>query len=86
MVLNGISAGGDIVAQERVLIEPGDSFVTLGWKGTKRLAHLQAQAILPAERGESFVRRPVMIPADPDFDNPTLGEYLRYRRRHRLVR
>ena len=43
---------GDIVAQERIPVEKGDSFMTLSWKGMIRIAQLQAAA-LEAVRLES---------------------------------
>jgi methionyl-tRNA formyltransferase len=36
---------GDIVAQERIPVEKGDSFMTLSWKGMIRIAQLQAAAL-----------------------------------------
>jgi len=77
---------GDIVAQDRIPIADGDSFITLSWKGMKRTAELQAEAIADLDRGIPLTRRSVTIPANTEFDNPRLGEFLRYRLRQQRVR
>jgi len=77
---------GDIVAQDRIPIDDDDSFITLSWKGMKRTAELQAEAIADLDRGIPLARRSVTIPANTEFDNPRLGEFLRYRLRQQRVR
>lgn len=78
---------GDIVAQERLPVEKGDSFMTLAWKGMIRIAQLQAQALANLDRGVDLPRRKIAaIPPDSEFDNPTLGQFLRYRLSQKLVR
>lgn len=77
---------GDVVAQERIPIEPGDSFVTLGWKGMKRIAELQAGVLADFDRGVPVPRRPVTPPPDSVFDHPTLREYIHYGRIQDLAR
>jgi folate-dependent phosphoribosylglycinamide formyltransferase PurN len=78
---------GDIVAQERVLVEKGDSFMTLSWKGMIRIAQLQAQVLNNLDWGIELPRRKITaIPPGSEFDNPTLGQFLRYRLSQKLVR
>jgi hypothetical protein len=77
---------GDIVSQDRIPIDDDDSFVTLSWKGMKRTAELQAAAIADLDRGLPLNRRSVAVPANSEFDNPRLGEFLRYRWRQQRVR
>jgi methionyl-tRNA formyltransferase len=78
---------GDIVAQERIPVEKGDSFMTLSWKGVMRIAQLQAEAIKKLDSGEELPHRKIAsIPERSEFDNPTFGEFLRYRLRQNLVR
>lgn len=77
---------GDVVAQERIAIAPDDSFVTLGWKGMQRIAELQAEVLLQLGKGGTLPRRPVQAPPDSLFDQPTLGQYWRYRRQQSKVR
>ena len=77
---------GDIVAQDQIPIEAGDSFVTLAWKGMKRIAELQASALLDLTKGMPLPRRHVPVPENSVFDNPRLGEFLRYRWRQQRVR
>ena len=78
---------GDVVAQERIAVEKGDSFMTLSWKGVMRIAQLQAEAIKNLDTGGELPRRKIVsIPEGSEFDNPTFGEFLRYRLRQSLVR
>ena len=77
---------GDIVAQDRIAIADGDSFITLAWKGMKRIAELQAAAITDLDRGIPLSRKSLPVPANSEFDNPRLGEFLRYRWRQQRVR
>jgi folate-dependent phosphoribosylglycinamide formyltransferase PurN len=77
---------GDVVAQERIPVEKGDSFVTLSWKGMIRIAQLQAQTLQNLDAGIELPRRKITVTPDSEFDNPTLGEFLRYRMRQQLVR
>ena len=77
---------GDIVAQESISVEKGDSFMTLSWKGMIRIAQLQAQVLKHLDDGGELPRRKVSTPLGSEFDNPTLGEFLRYRIRQQMVR
>ena len=78
---------GDIIAQERIPVEKGDSFMTLSWKGMIRIAQLQAEALNKLDQGQGLPRRKITaIPPDSEFDNPTFGEFLRYRLSQKLVR
>lgn len=78
---------GDVVAQERIPVEKGDSFMTLAWKGMMRISQLQAAALLRMdETGELPRRKLTSIPPDSEFDNPTFGQFLRYKFTQQLVR
>jgi methionyl-tRNA formyltransferase len=78
---------GDVVVQERIPVTKGDSFMTLSWKGMIRIAQLQAQALNNLDQGHELPRRKINeIPPNSEFDNPTFGEFLRYRLRQQLVR
>lgn len=79
---------GDVIAQERISIAPDDSYFTLGWKGMKRIAELQAKTVLDFDRGIPIPRhKHASIPPGSEYPVPTLLDYLRYRRRQRgLVR
>lgn len=77
---------GDIVAQERIPIEAGDSYITLSWKAMKRTAELQASVLADLDRGTPLPRQPVTTSINTVFDNPTLSEFVRYRWRQRQVR
>jgi hypothetical protein len=78
---------GDIIAQERIQVEKGDSFMTLSWKGMIRIAQLQAEVLRKLDAGGELPRRKIIsIPPGSEFENPTFGEFLRYRLSQRLVR
>ena len=79
---------GPVLHQGRIDVVPGeDSHGTLEWKGMQRQSALQAAAILRLDAGECVpVRRIECVPDDSYFTLPTLTDFLRYRRRQRLVR
>lgn len=78
---------GDLITQERIAIEPGDSYFTLGWKSMICIAEAQARVIREFDSGRPIRRVPHdTIPPDSNFGVPTLREYLRYRRRQKLCR
>jgi folate-dependent phosphoribosylglycinamide formyltransferase PurN len=78
---------GDIVAQEKIPVEPGDSFMTLSWKGMIRIAQLQAEVLNNLDRGKELPRRKIAeLPPGSEFDNPTLVQFVRYKLSQRLVR
>jgi hypothetical protein len=78
---------GDIVAQERIPVEKGDSFMTLSWKGMLRISQLQAQVLKKLDDGHALPQRKLgTIPPGSEFDNPTFTEFVRYRLRQQLVR
>jgi folate-dependent phosphoribosylglycinamide formyltransferase PurN len=87
LVDDGIDTG-PVLFQERLPVVPGeDSHVTLAWKGIQRQSTLQAKAILRLDAGECLpLRRLEDVPDDSYFTLPTLTDFLRYRRRQRLVR
>jgi hypothetical protein len=85
--LSGRVDAGDLVVQERIAIEDGDSHVTLGWKGMSRIAEIQARVLDDFDHGVPIPRRPHReIPPDSVYPVPTLLDYLRYRRRQKRVR
>lgn len=78
---------GPVLYQERLSIHPGDSHLTLAWRGMQRLSALQAEAILRLDAGEDLPLRPInAVPEDSYFTLPTLVDFVRYRRHQRLVR
>lgn len=78
---------GDLIAQESLVPEPGDSYVSMAWKGMKRQAEMLAKVILDYDAGVPIPRCPHdSIPEGSYYDIPTLGDYLRYRRRQQLLR
>jgi methionyl-tRNA formyltransferase len=85
LVDNGVDTG-PIVSQDRIPIERGDSFVTLSWKGMKRIAEMQADALLHLDAGRELPRQVVPVPPGSEYRNPGLLEFLQYRWRQRLVR
>ena len=86
-VLNEGVDTGDIVAQRRISIEPGDSFITLGWKAMIHLANMQATIIGSLDSGSNMPRQSIdSVPANSEFDNPTLREYLHYSSRQQITR
>lgn len=85
--LDGGADTGDLIAQERIRPAPGDSYVTLAWKGMIRQAELFAEVLQNYEQGQEIPRRPhAHVPDGSYYDVPTLAEYLAYRRRQREVR
>lgn len=78
--------GGDIVAQDTISIEPGDSYVTLGWKGMRYIAKTQAEILRAFDQGVAIPRQPVSIPDNSYFDHPGLWQYLQYRKNRHNVR
>jgi len=85
LVDSGVDTG-DVVAQARIPVEKGDSFVTLSWKGMVRISQLQAEALKRLDEGIALPRRAVSAAPESEFDNPRLSEFLRYRLRQHLVR
>ncbi len=86
LVGSGVDTG-DIVVQERIAIEPGDSFVTLGWKGMIRIAQLQAKVLRDLDQGVKLESVPITsVPPRSEFDNPTFREFARYRSVQSILR
>lgn len=78
---------GDLIVQEHIPIEHGDSFITLGWKGMIRIAELQAQVLDAFDHGIDIPRHSHReIPPNSLYPVPTLCDYLRYRHRQKDVR
>lgn len=86
LVDSGVDTG-DIVAQQRIAITKGDSFMTLAWKAMIRTAKIQAEMLQKLDQGGEIPRRKInTVPSGSEFDNPTMSEFLRYRLRQSLVR
>jgi len=78
---------GDLISQKRVEIDPGDSFITLGWKAMKMGAEMQADTILRFDSGVAIPRlKHKSIPENSYYDLPTLKEYLKYTKIQNKVR
>ena len=78
---------GDVISQGRLPIEPGDSYMSLNWRGMQQIAQAQADAILNLDRGQPVPRQPhEEIPRHSEFGLPGLFSYLRYLRRQTLAR
>ena len=85
--LDGGADTGDLIKQERIPIENGDSYVSLGWKGMIREAEMQAETILNFEQGTAIPRiEHKSIPENSYYDIPTLFDYLKYRKKQKHVR
>lgn len=86
LVDSGVDAG-DIVAQERIAISKGDSFMTLSWKAMIRTGEIQVEILKRLDQGGELPRRKINgVPPGSEFDNPTFSEFLRYRLSQSLVR
>jgi folate-dependent phosphoribosylglycinamide formyltransferase PurN len=78
---------GDLIYQERLAIEQGDSFMTLQGKGMIHEAEMQAKVILDYDNGIEIPRsKHKNIPENSDYSNPTILDYLHYRKRQSIVR
>lgn len=85
--LDGGVDTGDLIYQGRVLLEPGDSFMTVQWKGMLSEAEVIARVIRDYDHGIEIPRiKHAAIPANSEYRVPTLGEYLAYRRRQSVLR
>lgn len=70
---------GDIIAQNKIPIENGDSFFTMSWKGMIGIAEEQAIAIKKMEKGEELsVKKVENVTEDSNYTHPTIFQYLRY--------
>ena len=85
--LNGGVDTGDLIAQERIGIDDGDSHITLGWKGMIKEAKRQAQVILNYDRGIEIARKKHKdISPHSEYPEPTLPQYIEYRRMQKNIR
>lgn len=85
--LDGGVDTGDLIKQEKIPIEEGDSYVTLGWKGMIKAAEMQASVIREYDEGTPIPKmKHETIAEDSIFDVPTLFEYLQYRKIQKAVR
>ena len=79
--------GGDVIVQGRLTAEPGDSYMSLSWRGMQQIATAQAAAILEYDRTGRIPRIPHrQIPPGSEYGLPRLGQYLEYRRTQKLAR
>ena len=51
-----------------------------------RIAEFQAKALRDLDHGREFSTTKVIVPPGSEYDNPTLGEFVRYRLRQQCVR
>ena len=78
---------GDVIVQGRMQVEPGDSYMSLNWRGMKEIAKAQAAAIVEFDRSGRIPRTPHrQIPPDSEYGLPGLRQFLSYRRRQKLAR
>lgn len=70
---------GDILAQERLPIERGDSFFTMSWKGMLGIAENQAKIIKKIENNEDLNAKKVgEVDEKTNYTHPTIFQYLKY--------
>jgi len=78
---------GDVIRQGRLNLQPGDSYMSLNWRGMKNIASAQADVVLDFDRGEPIPRKPHReIPEGSEFGLPGVLSYLRYLRRQSVAR
>jgi len=78
---------GPLIRQERIPIAPGDSYVSLGWKGMIRQAEILRDVILDFDKGIPIPKTPHnLIPEGSVYPPPTLIQYLKYRLKQNSVR
>lgn len=78
---------GDLIFQARLDPEPGDSFITHGWRGMKAIAQKQVEVLSNLEQGVAIPRtKHNEIPAGSNYPHPTIFQYLRYRRIQKKLR
>jgi folate-dependent phosphoribosylglycinamide formyltransferase PurN len=83
---NGVDTG-DVIAQGRVNLEPGETFVTLDWRAMLCIAEEQARVINQFNNGRDIPRHPYgPVDAETLYWYPTLLEFIRYRLQQRIVR
>lgn len=77
---------GDVIAQGRMDLEQGDSFVSIDWRAMLCIAKEQARLIERFDNGDEIPRQPHgRIDTDTLYWHPTLLEFIRYRRRQQRV-
>lgn len=78
---------GDLIRQGRIEITKGETYFSLGWRAMREIAKTQAELISDIDAGRSVPRTPhAHIPENSEYPIPGLMDYIRYRRRQRLVR
>jgi len=86
MLDSGVDTG-DIVAQEIINIDDYDSFISLGWKGMKRIAKIQSDVLINLDAGTEIPATPVNeVPAGSEFGQPGITQYLKYLAKQNTVR
>lgn len=71
---------GDLIYQAQLEPEPGDSFITHGWRGMKAIARKQVEILSNLDRGVPIPRKKHdEIPAGSNYPHPTVFQYVRYR-------
>jgi len=85
--LDGGVDTGDIINQRSLVIEKGDSFVTVGWKGMINQVEMMVQVINNYSQGIPIPRRKkLIIPDNSYYDFPTIQQYIKYRHKQNICR
>lgn len=78
---------GDVIVQGRLEPDERDSFMSLNWRGMKRIAQAQADTILQYDKSGVVPRVPhETVDEDSNFSLPRLRDYVRYCRTQHAVR
>lgn len=78
---------GDIIHQENIPINKGDSYFTLSWKGMIGIAENQAKITLKLQNKESLeVKKVGKVSNKTNYTHPTIFQYIKYRFKQKLVR
>lgn len=78
---------GDVIVQGRLSAEDGDSYMSLNWRGMKKIAVALAESIREYDRTGDISRLPHrQIPPNSEFGLPGIRQYLSYRRRQKVAR
>jgi hypothetical protein len=78
---------GDLIEQGTLEIDAGDTYFSLGWKGMKAIAAVQARLLADCDRGLEVARKPhAYIPEGSEYPVPGLTHYLVYLWRRRRAR
>ena len=78
---------GDIIFQNTLQPQKGDSYMTLSWRGMIEIYKGIIKILEKADTLEEIPRKPIKhIPENSLFFHPTIFQYLRYRKQQKKVR